>query len=51
MNLLVLILAILFLAGAFGGGHLGFYPVQYGYGGGVGIVVVILIILLVTGRL
>jgi hypothetical protein len=48
-NPIVLILVILLLVGAFGGGHLGWYPTHYGYGGGVGLVVLLIILFLVFG--
>lgn len=50
-NPIVVILVILLLVGVFSGGHLGWYPAQYGYGGGIGLLVLILVILLLMGRL
>jgi len=51
MHLVIIVLIVLILVGAFGGSHLGFYPATYGLGGGVGLVLLILLILLVAGRL
>jgi hypothetical protein len=49
MNIWVLLL-LLFIFGAFGGGYAGWYSHSYGFGGG-GLLILILVILLITGRL
>jgi hypothetical protein len=46
----IAIILIVLLVLAFGGGHLGWYPANYGYGGG-GLLLVILLVLLLMGRL
>ena len=48
MNIWVILL-ILLIFGAFGGGYAGWYPHSFGFGGG-GLLLIILLVLLFTGR-
>jgi hypothetical protein len=51
MNLLIVILVLILVFGAFGGGHMGYWPARYGYGGGgLGLVLLIVVVLILLGR-
>ena len=51
MNLVVLVLLILIIAGVLGAPQLGYHNYGWGPSGGLGLVVLILIILLLLGRI
>ena len=46
---ILMILQILLILGAFGGGFAGWYPHQYDFGGG-GLLLIILLVLIFSGR-
>jgi hypothetical protein len=49
VNLIVIILLLLLIFGAFGGIHTGYVPAAYGWpGGGLGVVLLIVVILLLV---
>jgi hypothetical protein len=50
MNVWVLVLLLLLICGAFGGGFAGWYPHTAGVGLGT-VLIIVLVVLLLTGRL